>query len=147
MKIAITSGKSEGPSKLNAFDNALLDAGIGDVNLIKVSSIIPANSEFVELPFLKPGAMTNCVLAHATSDKKGDLITAVIAVATSDDFGCVVEHSEVNKDPEEVKEHAVFMVKEMMKIRNMRIKDIIIEEKSHVVEKQGSVVAAIVYLE
>lgn len=147
MKIAITSGKSEGPSKLNAFDNALLDAGIGDVNLIKVSSIIPANSEFVKLPFLKPGNMTNCVLAHATSDKKGDLITAVIAVATSDDFGCVVEHSEVNKDPEEVKEHAVFMVKEMMKIRNMEIKDIIIEEKSHVVEKQGSVVAAIVYLE
>ena len=46
MKIAITSGKSEGPSKLNAFDNSLLDAGIGDVNLIKVSSIIPADSEF-----------------------------------------------------------------------------------------------------
>jgi arginine decarboxylase len=147
MKIAITSGKSEGPSKLNAFDNALLDAGIGDVNLIKVSSIIPADSEFVELPFLKPGSMTNCVLAHATSDQKGDLITAVLAVATSDDFGCVVEHSEVNKDPEEVKEHAIFMVKEMMKIRKMEIKEIIIEEKSHVVEKQGSVVAAIVYLE
>ncbi len=147
MKIAITSGKSEGPSKLNAFDNALLDAGIGDVNLIKVSSIIPANSQFVELPFLIPGSMTNCVLAHATSDKKGDLITAVIAVATSDDFGCVVEHSAVNKDPEEVKAYALFMVKEMMKIRNMEIKEIIIEEKSHVVENQASVVAAIVYLE
>lgn len=147
MKIAITSGKSEGPSKLNAFDNALLDAGIGDVNLIKVSSIIPADSEFVKLPFLKPGAMINCVLAHATSNKKGDVITAVIAVAISDDFGCVVEHSEINKDPEEVKEHAVFMVKEMMKIRNMEINELIIEEKSHVVENEGSVVAAIVYLE
>ena len=147
MKIAITSGKSEGPSKLNAFDNALLDAGIGDVNLIKVSSIIPADSEFVELPFLKPGDMINCVLAHATSKQKGDIITAVISVAISDDFGCVVEHSEINKDPEEVRKHAVFMVNEMMKIRNMEIKEIIIEEKSHVVENQGSVVAAIVYLE
>jgi len=147
MKIAITSGKSEGPSKLNAFDNALLDAGIGDVNLIKVSSIIPADSEFVKLPFLKPGAMINCVLAHATSNRKGDLIAAVIAVAMSDDFGCVVEHSQINKDPEEVKEHAVFMVKEMMKIRNMEINEIIIEEKSHVVENEGSVVAAIIYLE
>ena len=147
MKIAITSGKAEGPSKLNAFDNALLDAGIGDVNLIKVSSIIPANSEFVELPKLKPGDMTNCVLAHAASNQKGDIITAVIAVAISNDFGCVVEHSEVNEDPEKVKAHAIFMVKQMMKIRKMEIKEIIVEEKSHVVEKEASVIAAIVYLE
>lgn len=147
MKIAITSGKSEGPSKLNAFDNALLDAGIGDVNLIKVSSIIPADSKFVELPLLTPGAMTNCVLAHANSSKSGDLITAVIVVAISDDLGCVVEHSDVNKDPEEVKEYALFMAMEMMKVRNMEIKEIIVEEKSHVVENQASVVAAIIYLE
>ncbi|MGF7118681.1 pyruvoyl-dependent arginine decarboxylase [Methanobacterium oryzae] len=146
MKIAITSGKAEGPSKLNAFDNALLDAGIGDVNLIKVSSIIPADSEFVELPELKAGDMINCVLAHATSDQKGDVITAVIAVATSDDFGCVVEHSDVNKDPKEVRKKAVFMVKEMMKIRKMQINEIIIEAQSHIVENEGSVVAAIVYL-
>jgi len=146
MKIAITSGKSEGPSRLNAFDNALLDAGIGDVNLIKVSSIIPADSEFVKLPFLKPGSMINCVMANADSKKKGDILTAVIAVAISDDFGCVVEHSGVNEDPEEVENHAVFMVKEMMKVRNMEIKEMIIEKKTHVVENQGSVVAAIVYL-
>ncbi len=146
MKIAITSGKAEGPSKLNAFDNALLDAGIGDVNLIKVSSIIPADSEFVELPRLKAGDMINCVLAHSTSNKKGDIITAVIAVATSDDFGCVVEHSDVNKDPKVVREKAVFMAEEMMKIRKMQINEIIIAEQSHVVENEGSVVAAIVYL-
>jgi len=146
MKIAITSGKSEGPSRLNAFDNALLDAGIGDVNLIKVSSIIPADSEFVKLPFLKQGSMINCVMASAHSKKKGDILTAVIAVAISDDFGCVVEHSGVNEDPEEVENHAVFMVKEMMKVRNMEIKEMIIEKKTHVVENQGSVVAAIVYL-
>lgn len=147
MKIAITSGKAEGPSELNAFDNALLDAGIGNVNLIKVSSIIPAHSEFVELPFLKPGDMVKCVLANETSNKRGDKITAVVAVAISDDFGCVAELSGVNKDPKAVKKRAVFMVKEMMKIRNIKIKEIIIGEKSHTVENQGSVVAAVVYLE
>ncbi len=42
MKVSITSGRAEGPTKLNAFDNALLDAKIGDVNLIKVSSILPS---------------------------------------------------------------------------------------------------------
>ncbi|MBI5680147.1 MAG: arginine decarboxylase, pyruvoyl-dependent [Methanobacterium sp.] len=147
MKIAITSGKAEGPSKLNAFDNALLDAGIGDVNLIKVSSIIPKGSKFVELPKLEAGAMINCVLAHSTSDNKGDIISAAIAVATSEDFGCVVENSALNKDPEEVKEKAVFMVKEMMKIREMEINKIIVETQSHVVKDEGSVVAAVVYLE
>ncbi len=147
MKIAITSGKAEGPSKLNAFDNALLNAGIGDVNLIKVSSIIPADSEFVKLPELVPGDMINCVLAHKTSKTKGDLITSVIAIATSEDFGCVAEHSDVNKDPEEVKDKAVFMVKEMMKIRGMEIKEIIVEKISHTVHEEGSVVAAVIYLE
>jgi len=147
MKIAITSGRAEGPSKLNAFDNALLDAGIGDVNLIKVSSIIPANSKFVKLPELTPGDMINCVLSHKTSKNKGDLITAVIAVAISEDFGCVAEYSDVNKDPEEVKETAVFMVKEMMKIRGMEIREIIVEKSSHTVEKEGSVVSALIYLE
>lgn len=147
MKIAITSGKAEGPSKLNAFDNALLNAGIGNVNLIKVSSIIPADFKFVELPELTPGAMINCVLAHKTSNNKGDLITAVIAIAISEDFGCVVEHSDVNKDPEEVKKKAVFMVKEMMKIREMEIKEIIVEKVSHTVHEEGTVVAAVIYLE
>lgn len=45
MKIAIVCGKDEGPTKLNAFDNALSDAGIGDVNLIKVSSMLSGNTE------------------------------------------------------------------------------------------------------
>jgi arginine decarboxylase len=147
MKIAITSGKSEGPSKLNAFDNSLLDAGIGDVNLIKVSSIIPADSEFVKLPTLKKGDMINCVLAHTSSDKKGDKITAAIAVAISDDFGCVAESSGVNKESYEIENNALFMVKEMMKVRNIKIKKIIVEKISHIVQNQGSVVAAVIYLE
>src|SRR5688500_13102541 len=38
---AATAGHSEGGTTLNAFDNALLVAGIGNINLIKVSSILP----------------------------------------------------------------------------------------------------------
>jgi len=53
MKVSITSGRSEGPTRLNAFDNALLDAGIGDVNLITVSSILPKDTEIVELLTLR----------------------------------------------------------------------------------------------
>ena len=91
MKIAIVSGKDEGPTKLNAFDNALSDAGIGDVNLIKVSSMLGKNTEIVDLPTLRPGAMVNCVLSQVTSDVFGEMITAVVAVAIGDELGCVVE--------------------------------------------------------
>ena len=38
---------AEGGTKLNAFDNALLAAGIGS-NLLKVSSILPPEAEYVE---------------------------------------------------------------------------------------------------
>ena len=50
MRIAIVSGSSEGPTELNAFDNALYEAEIGDVNLIKVSSMLEANTKVEKLP-------------------------------------------------------------------------------------------------
>jgi len=110
MKVSITSGKSEGPTRLNAFDNALLDAGIGDVNLIPVSSILPRDTEIVELPHIDEGKMVNCVLSCVHSSKPGDIITAVVAVATSEEFGCVVEHSAINQEPDKVKGEAEAMV-------------------------------------
>lgn len=44
MKITITTGTGEGPTPLAAFDQALLDAGVANYNLIYLSSIIPPNS-------------------------------------------------------------------------------------------------------
>ena len=54
MKVSITSGRAEGPTKLNAFDNALLNAKIGDINLIKVSSILPSGTEVIPVPKFPP---------------------------------------------------------------------------------------------
>lgn len=131
---------------MNAFDNALLDAGIGNVNLIPVSSILPASAEIVELPHVKEGKMVNCVMACKHSDQKGDLISAAIAIATSEDFGCVVEHSGLNVDPEKIKDEAEFMVRYMMQERGLDIREIIIVQESHKVKKEAVVVAALVYL-
>ena len=147
MKVSITSGKSEGPTRLNAFDNALLDAGIGDVNLIPVSSILPRNTEIVELPPIDEGKMVNCVLSYVHSKKPGDLITAVVAVATSDEFGCVVEHSGINQDPEKLRSEAREMVEYMMNVRKLTPREIIIEDESHIVKKEAAVVSAVVYLQ
>ena len=147
MKISIVSGKDEGPTKLNAFDNALTDAGIGDVNLIKVSSMLSENTEVKELPILKPGSMVNCVLSEITSDNPGDKITAVIAVAIGDELGCVVETNGINKNPDELIDEAKFMVTYMMEKRDVEIKNLIIEEVTTTVKEIASVVASVVYLE
>lgn len=147
MKVSITSGKAEGPTKLNAFDNALLNAGIGDINLIKVSSIIPTGAEFVDLPEFPAGKMVNTVLSYASSDQEDDQICAVIAVAISDELGCVVEHSGINEDPQMLKTKAEDMVKYMMQVRRLDINKLIIKCQSHRVKKQGAAIAAVVYLD
>ncbi len=146
MKIAIVSGMDEGPTKLNAFDNALTDAGIGDVNLIKVSSMLSGNTEIYDLPKLKAGSMVNCVLSSVTSDNKGDNITAVVAVAIGDELGCVVETNGINKDEQTLLDKAEFMVRYMMGKRNVEINELIIKKATTTVENIASVVASVVYL-
>lgn len=146
MRIAIVSGHSEGPSKLNAFDNALYEAEIGDVNLIKVSSMLESNTKIEELPKLKAGAMVNCVLSEITSDNKGDKLVACVAVAIGDELGCVVENNGINKNSEDIKAEACEMVKYMMNKRNVKINELIIEETNHTVENIGSAIASVIYI-
>lgn len=146
MKIAIVSGNAEGPTELNAFDNALYEAEIGDVNLIKVSSMLESNTQVKELPKLKAGSMVNCVLSSITSDTKGDKIIACVAVAIGKELGCVVEKTAINKDTEKVKNEAIAMVKYMMEKREVPIKELIVEEANHKVENIGSAIASVIYL-
>jgi arginine decarboxylase len=90
--------------------------------------------------------MVNCVLAYTSSDIEGDLISAAVALATSDYFGCVVEKTGINRDPEDVKNEAESMVRYMMDIRGLNINEIMIANESHIVKKQGAVVASVVYI-
>ena len=146
MKISIVSGTDEGPTKLNAFDNALSDAGIGDVNLIKVSSMLAGNAEICKLPKLKAGAMVNCVLSEITSDNPGDRITAVVALAIGEELGCVVETTGINKNTDELIDKAKGMVEYMMNKRNVEIKELIVEQSTATVENIASAIASVVYL-
>ncbi len=146
MRIAIVSGNSEGPTELNAFDNALYEAEIGDVNLIKVSSMLEANTKVEKLPKLKAGAMVNCVLSSITSTRKGEELIACVAVAIGEELGCVVEANGIDKDPEEIKDEAISMVKYMMDKRDVKIKELIVEEAHHTVKEIGSAIAAVIYI-
>lgn len=145
MKISLTKGVSEGPTKLNAFDNALLDAKIGNVNLIPVSSMLPANIEVIPMPELKPAEMTNCVLSHQYSDNPGDIITAVIAYATTPEMGCVIETKGVNRDIEDLKDEARFMAEYMVEKRKLELLTYNEVIQTHTVINKASVIAALIY--
>ena len=95
----VVKGQGESnASPLNAFDKALWAAGIGHLNLVPVSSIIPPQAEMVDFREIPPGAITFVVMASETG-VKGDLITAGIAWARGEPNGYVLEvHGKFNED-------------------------------------------------
>jgi len=142
-KYFLTSGSAEGATELTAFDGALLNAGIGNINLLKVSSILPPHAEHspgLELPF---GALVPTAYGTIISEKPGTVISAAVAVGTSEDsFGVIMELSD-NCSKEEVERRIEEMVKESFAMRKMKLKEIKISAVEHKVQKIGCCVAAV----
>ena len=80
MKIHMRSGAGRGSTKLSAFDSALISAGVANFNLIRLSSIIPAeavvlNKQNPDEDFPEPGAWGDrlyVVMAEMRIDIVGD---------------------------------------------------------------------------
>ncbi len=118
-KYCLVSGKGASRTKLNSFDNALIDSRIDHYNLIKVSSILPPACEerkYVDAP---PGSLLPTAYANICSNNKGELITASIAVGISADntYGVIMEHSGVG-NPTKIIEECENMVREAFQKRN-----------------------------
>jgi len=95
--IRITSGVGEGETDLAAFDQALWHASIANYNLIKLSSIIPPNSEIkIESPARNIKGFGNrlyVVLAEKREETFGREAWAGIGyVQAKDGRGLFVEH-------------------------------------------------------
>ncbi len=115
------AGSSEGETELTSFDGALLAAGIGNTNLIKMSSIVPPASKEVK-PFKLPlGSFAPVAYAAITSSEPGETIAAAVSAAIPDDpsiNGVIMEHS--NHAPLEfVEEKVRSMAEEAMKMRGI----------------------------
>ncbi|MGC8706555.1 MAG: pyruvoyl-dependent arginine decarboxylase, partial [Desulfurella sp.] len=81
----LSSSNAEGLTLLNAFDVALLESGVGNTNLVKMSSILPPNCEYQEEIKLPLGALVPVAYASIVSDKKGQKIAAAVAAAIPKD--------------------------------------------------------------
>ncbi len=91
-KFTLVAGSAEGGTTLTAFDRALLAAGIGNLNLIRVSSVLPPGAEHVETLAIPPGSLTPTAYGSVTSDVPGERISAAIGVGTvAGSFGVIME--------------------------------------------------------
>lgn len=144
----LVRGAAEGRTRLNAFDKALLEAGVGDTNLMRMSSILPPGAEQVkvsELVLPKGGLVP---LAYATIDgtTPGRMISAAIAVGIPEDDsepGVIMEfedHAELNTVESIVRQ----MVVDGFEYRNRKLKEIKSFGIEHKIETCGSVFAAAV---
>ncbi len=142
----LVAGDAEGYTPLNAFDNALLSAGIGNTNLIKISSILPPGASEIKPPKPSPGAFLPIAYASIVSDIPGEVISAAVAVGIPDDPknpGVIMEYSA--RGSREVAEDIVRrMVEKAFEVRGFILKDVRSISVEHKVEKIGASFAGVV---
>lgn len=162
----VTSGVGMDFDQANAFDLALCDAGIGECNLVEVSSILPAKAAGTERDkvTLIPGEITHCVMSRADG-KSGEVIGAGIGYGwiweenekgvERKDFGIICEHhGHYSREYliEKIREKLHKMAETRIRDKKIKLKVEIegkkLEVKSVEVEdgKFGSVVVALVFV-
>ena len=147
-KFFITHSSAVSPvSDLNAFDLALFEAGIEELNLVAVSSVIPPEAEMVEYRRVPMGAVTHCVLAQMRGCG-GDVISAGIAYTKrKDGHGGYVAEGHSFGDGESLKEGLRAKIREMERIRGVELEDpeIVIEEMRVPEGSYGCCLASLVF--
>lgn len=144
-KTAATAGHAEGSTPLNAFDNALLSAGLGNVNLLKVSSIVPPDVDIVALPKIKPGTLIPTAYAAITSQVSGELISAAVGYALPKDrtqAGVIMEYHNVAPRAE-AEDTVRQMLEEAFRVRGGTIRELAVVAAEHRVERVACAVAAV----
>src|SRR5438045_3447102 len=145
---AATAGHAEGGTTLNAFDNALLAAGIGNINLIKISSILPPEVPIIELPKIKLGALIPTAYAAMTSETPGQTVAAAVGYAIPDDpakNGVIMEfHGLASRAEAERQIH--LMLEEAFRVRGEIIKEKRVVAIEHTTQRIGCALAAVTLL-
>ena len=144
-KFALVSGSAEGHTRLNAFDHALLDAGVGNCNLLKVSSIMPPGAAHVPEVQIPPGSLVPIAYGAISLDSPGEVISAAVAVGLSDGdmYGVIMEYS--GRTSRENAEKTIRgMVEEAFEKRGMTLKNCIVRVVEHQVIKTGCAFAGVV---
>ncbi len=112
-KVFLTHGVGRHREKLQSFERALRDAGIAQLNLVSVSSIVPPGCKVIPkekgLAELAPGQITFAVLARTETDEPHRLLSASVGLALPADpaaYGYISEHHAFGQTDEAAGEYA-----------------------------------------
>lgn len=142
----LVSGHAEGWAPLNAFDQALLESGVGDTNLVRMSSILPpacARVEPIKLPY---GALVPVAYADMVSSTPGEVIASAVAIGIPMDPelpGLIMEHHGVGT-LQEIEARVREMAGQGMNYRNRELREVVSIGVEHVVEEHGAAFAGVV---
>ncbi|PSR23137.1 MAG: arginine decarboxylase, pyruvoyl-dependent [Sulfobacillus acidophilus] len=143
-KFTVVAGSAEGPSHLNAFDNALLVAGIGNLNLLRVSSILPPKAQEVAILEVAPGSLVPTAYGSISADEPGLVIAAAVAVGlgADDECGVIMEFS--GRCSREEAAHTVeTMARNALRQRERQPARIIVRAVEHRVQSIGCAFAGV----
>jgi len=143
-KFSLVAGSAEGTTKLNAFDHALLESGVGNCNLLKVSSILPPGAKLEPKITIPPGSLVPIAYGAQISDTPGELISAAVAVGISEStYGVIMEYSGCTgkKEAEKITRE---MVEEAFATRQLYLADYLVLAVEHRVVKTGCAFAGVV---
>ncbi len=143
--VSVVAGSGEGLTELTAFDRALMDAGIANLNFLRVTSILPAGVTVVPVPTFVPGTLVPAVYARIASHTPGERIAAAVGLGFSrGQYGVIMEyeHAGTAKHAETAVRQ---MVEEAMAIRELSVKEVRVVVREHVVQRIGCTIAAVVF--
>ena len=143
--ISIVAGSGEGRTELTAFDCALMDAGIANLNFLRVTSILPAGIEVVAIPTLVPGTLVPAVYARIASHTPGERIAAAVGLGFSrGSYGVIMEYEHTGT-AENAEAIVRKMVEEALAVRDLPLGEIRVAVTEHVVQRIGCAIAAAVF--
>lgn len=142
-RFRLYAGAAEGLTHLTAFDGALLAAGLGNINLVRVSSILPPDAQLDEDMVIPPGSLVPTAYGAITSDKPGETIAAAVAVGLSPStFGVIMEYSgRCTRQEAEARVRA--MVEEAFSLRRLSLEGILVRGVEHQVKENGCAFAGV----
>ena len=136
-------------SGLNAFDVALMKAGICEQNLVAVSSVIPVGAVQTEPEKIPMGAVTHCVLAQMRGTG-GEKIAAGIAYAfRKDGRGGYVAEGHLHGSRDALRKDLELKMAEMARMREIELEDVnyVLEDGTVPDGEHGCCLAALVFTE
>lgn len=143
--VSLVAGHGEGATELNAFDRALQDAGVADINFLRVTSIMPPGARVIDLPPYPAGLLLPAVYARIASSRPGDRIAAAIGIGVCRErYGVIMEHAAHTSGPE-ADEAVRRMVEEGLRIRGLTLDEITTTVAEHTVQRAGCAVAVALF--